>query len=315
MVIRETAASGLTREEALALVIALAAHAGLIAALTLAPPGRTVPPLPERMTVTVSDVIAERSATTEPDAQAAPDVAPELGEAQPQPQPQPQTVPEPEPAPAPQVTPPKPSPPLPQPLPKPIPRPQPPRVQTQPAPPKTTIKMPPAKTPSAKAAPAKTPAAKAPPARPTDDRPSRAAKTPAGGSRIGDDFLKGVRGATDPGTARTPPAETMSPQIAASLNSEVQRQIRSRGQWQVPQGVDTDKLITLVTFRLAQDGSLDGQPTARTIGINNSNQAQVKQHQERAIRAVRLTVPFQLPAKFYDGWKEIQAKFDRKLAL
>lgn len=107
----------------------------------------------------------------------------------------------------------------------------------------------------------------------------------------------------------------MTPQIAASLNSEVQRQIKSRGQWQVPQGVDTDKLVTFVTFRLTPDGNLDGQPTARTIGTTDSNQAQVKQHQERAIRAVRLTVPFQLPAKYYNGWKEIQAKFDRKLAL
>jgi outer membrane biosynthesis protein TonB len=299
MAMSASSSSGLSRQEALALFVALAAHVALIGGLTLAPPGKSIMSPPERMTVTFADEIADQSVSPDPNAEAAPDIAPVLGEPVPEPAP-------PEPAPV-VPPPPKPAPqPVPQPKPQPAPRPAPkpvPQPRVMPAPQKPVAK------PVAKPAPPK------PAAAPVDARPRRRPDVPSGGSRLGNDFLSGIPGSTNPGTARTPPSDAMSPQIAASLNSEVQRQIKSRGQWQVPQGVDTDKLVTLVTFRLTREGNLEGQPTANTIGITASNQAQVKQHQERAIRAVRLTVPFQLPAKFYDGWKEIQAKFDRKLAL
>jgi len=302
MVMRETAASGVTREEALALVIALAAHAGLIAALTLAPPDRKVPPLPERMTVTVSDLIAERSASTQSDSQAAPDVAPDVGEPQPEPEPAPE--------PAPQATPPKPQPPAPQPLPKPVPKPiarplpPPPRAQPQPAPPKTPIKTPPAKT---------TPA-KAPTAKPADERPSRAVKAPAGASRIGNDFLKGVRGATDPGTAKTPPAAVIGPEVVASLVSAIARQIKPN--WTAPQGVDSDKLVTVLAWNLNPDGSLAGRPVVvMQSGENDANRSQKQRHAEQAIRAVQLAAPFELPPEYYSKWKRVGSfRFDRKLS-
>ncbi len=298
MAMRETAASGLTREEALALVIALAAHAGLIAALTLAPPSGRVPPLPERLTVTVSEEIAERSTSTEPDAQAAPDVAPDLGE------------PQPEPEPAPQPAPPKPQPPAPQPVPKPVarPLPPPPRAQPQPAPPKTPIKTPPAK-----AAPAK-PAAKAPAAKPAEERPTRIAKAPAGASRIGNDFLKGVSGATDPGTARTPPAAAIGPEVVSSLVSAIARQIKPN--WTAPQGVDSDKLVTVLAWNLNPDGSLAGRPVVvMQSGENDANRSQKQRHAEQAIRAVQLAAPFELPPEYYSKWKRVGSfRFDRKLS-
>ncbi len=298
MAMRDTAASGLTREEAVALVIALAAHAGLIAALTLAPPGRPVSPLPERMTVTVSDVIAERSASTQSDAQAAPDIAPDLGE------------PQPEPEPAPPITPPKPQPPAPQPVAKPVPKPvpkplpPPPRAQPQPVAPKAPIKTPPAKTP-----PVKAPAAK-----PADERPSRISKAPAGASRIGNDFLKGVNGATDPGTARTPPAAVIGPEVVSSLVSAIARQIKPN--WTAPQGVDSDKLVTVLAWNLNPDGSLAGKPTiVMQSGENDANRSQKQRHAEQAIRAVQLAAPFELPAEYYSKWKRVGSfRFDRRLS-
>ena len=74
----------MTREEGLALGLALAAHAALIAALTLSPPGKDIAPPPQRMTVTFSDEIADQSTSPDPNAQAAPDVAPQLGEPAPE---------------------------------------------------------------------------------------------------------------------------------------------------------------------------------------------------------------------------------------
>jgi outer membrane biosynthesis protein TonB len=107
-----------------ALVVALLAHAGLIAALTLAPPGKSILSPPERMTVTFADETADQSASPDPNAEAAPDIAPVLGEPAPEPAPpEPTPVVPPQPRPAPQPVPqPKPQP-APRPAPKPVPQP------------------------------------------------------------------------------------------------------------------------------------------------------------------------------------------------
>ena len=114
-------AGGLTRQEGAGLAIAALAHAGLLAFLMLSPPGKTIKPPPERMEVTFSDEIADQSTSPDPLAEAAPDVAPELGEPQPAPVVEPQPLPEPpKPVPAPPQPKPVPAPP------KPAPKPQPP---------------------------------------------------------------------------------------------------------------------------------------------------------------------------------------------
>ena len=280
---------GLTREEALALIAALAAHAGLIAALTLAPPGNQAPPLPERMTINISDIIAERAVSPQPNAQTAPDVAPDLGE------------PEPEPLPEPKPEPPKP---VLKPTPRPVP--PPPRVLTQPRPavPKPAVKTPAAKAPTAKTSPAKA----------AEERPRRRPDVPSGASRIGDDFLKGVSSSPNPGTARTPPAAAIGPEVVASLVSAIARQIKPN--WTAPQGVDSDKLVTVLSWMLNPDGSLAGKPTVvMQSGDNDANRAQKQRHAEQAIRAVQLAAPFELPAEYYSKWKRVGAfRFDRKLS-
>ena len=287
----------MTREEALALIVALAAHAGLIAALTLAPPGKQVPPLPERMTINISDIIAERAVSPQPDAQTAPDVAPALGEPEPVPEPKPEL--------------PKPFPPKPILKPTPRPVPPPPRVLTQPQPvvPKPAVKTPASKTPTAKTQTAKTPSAKT-----SEDRPRRRPDTPSGASRIGDDFLRGVSSSPNPSTARTPPAAAIGPEVVASLVSAVARQIKPN--WTAPQGVDSDRLVTVLSWTLNPDGSLAGKPTVvMQSGDNDANRAQMKRHAEQAIRAVQLAAPFELPAEYYSKWKRISAfRFDRKLS-
>lgn len=311
MAMRETAASGrplegaLPREEALALIIALAAHAGLIAALTLAPPGKQVPPLPERMTINISDIIAERAVSPQPDAQTAPDVAPDLGEPEPVPEPMPEPKPEPKSQP-PKPEPPKPLPPKPVLKPTPRPVPPPPRVLTQPQP---AVPKPAVKTLAAKAPPAKTP-----PAKTSDERPRRRPDVPSGASRIGDDFLKGVSSSPNPGTARTPPAAVIGPEVVASLVSAIARQIKPN--WTAPQGVDSDKLVTVLSWTLNPDGSLAGKPTVvMQSGDNDANRAQKQRHAEQAIRAVQLAAPFELPAEYYSKWKRVGAfRFDRKLS-
>jgi len=73
-------------------------------------------------------------------------------------------------------------------------------------------------------------------------------------------------------------------------------------------------LVTVVRFRLNRDGTLAGTPTcSRQSGETPSNLPQKAVHCERAIRAVTLAAPFNLPAQFYDQWRVINSTFDRRL--
>ncbi len=297
-----SSSQGLTREEAPipfgALVIALAAHVALIAAMTLSPPGKSITAPPERMTVTFADQIADQSTSPQPDAEAAPDVAPQLGEPAPEPappEPAPQIAqPQPKPAPAP------PQQARPAPQPRPVAKPQP-QARVAPAPPPR---------PAAKPAPPKPAAAAAP----ADQRLRRRPDAPTGASRIGNDFLSGIPGSTKPGAATNPPAAAFGPEVAASLVSGIARQIKPH--WTAPQGVDADKLVTVLAWNLNPDGSLAGRPqVVQQLGITDTNRAQAQRHAEQAIRAVQLAAPFNLPAPYYAKWKRVASfRFDRKLS-
>lgn len=281
------------RDELAGLALALAAHAGLVAWLALSPPSPRPLPVPERMEVTFSKDIAEKSTSPEPkaQAQAAPAVAPVLAA---------NPVPEPAPSPAPPV--PAPPPPKPAPIvkPEPAPRPRPVAHSMEAAKP---VKPQPEKQKSAPEKPVPEKPAKAKP----DARPAG-----GGGSRIGSDFLKGAPGADAKGKATTPPAQAMGPAVKSALIAAVSRQIRPH--WRQPDGVDVDKLSTTLEWDLNPDGTLAGNPRfVSQSGANAANQPQAERHKEQAIRAVRLSAPFDLPPDLYDGWRHMRFTFDWKL--
>ncbi|MDR6510361.1 outer membrane biosynthesis protein TonB [Novosphingobium capsulatum] len=326
------------REEKLALGVAVVAHAALIAALTLSPPGKSIKPPPQRMVVTIADEVADKATSPEPNAQTAPDVAPALGEQQQAAEPEtapPAPVEKVQPAPPPPAPverpqprpePPRPAPPKPQPKPQPVvrheprpePRPQPrpePRPQARPAPPKPA----PARPAPARPAPVHTPAKPAP--RQAEHAPGRdkpaptpPRKAPQGGDRIGKDFLAGLPSNSNPGASHNPPAQTAGPDVRASLGMALSRQIKPH--WQGPSGVEVDKLVTVVAWNLNPDGSLAGKPViVSQSGITDANRAQAHRHAELAIRAVELAAPFNLPPQYYNSWKRVSAfRFDWKLS-
>ena len=149
--------------------------------------------------------------------------------------------------------------------------------------------------------------------RPTPTPTPRASPSrQAGGSRLGDDFLKGVGNSES--NNRGAPAQTFGAAEAASLIQAISRKIKPH--WNAPQGVDAEKLVTVLSFELNPDGSLKGTPrVVSQSGITDSNRPQAALHAERAIRAVQLGAPFDdLPDQFYDKWKRIASlRFDRRL--
>lgn len=171
-----------------------------------------------------------------------------------------------------------------------------------PAPEPEDLPSPPKPLPKPAAKPSPRPVA-APSPRPAPVRP---APTRPGGSKIGDDFLKGVPGATSAGTSRNPPAATAGPQVRASLAQAFLRQVRPYWQGRVPQGVNTEKLVTILSVELNPDGTLSGNPTMiRQEGVDDSNRQQAARHAEEAIRAVQLAAPFDLPPELYDAWRKL----------
>jgi outer membrane biosynthesis protein TonB len=344
-------ALALRKDEGFGLGIAVIAHVAIVAVLLLSP--RAVPEVqpPERIEVTISDEVAPTSTSPQPNSQAAPPEAPSLGEPQPQeaaeaaeaepapPEPAPPVPAPPRPAPPPpkpQPPEPKPEPapqpkPRPRPVPKPAPKAPPQKVEPKPAPkapPQKVAPRPAPKAPAAKAPAQKAPAQKAPAqktaARPTAQKgtgrapaPKGATKSnaPAGGSRIGADFLEGVTGAKSATkSAAGAPAAAIGPAVRSSLASSISRQLKPK--WQAPQGPGAEELVTILSFNLNRDGSLAGAPTVvRQQGIDAINRNQADRHAEQAIRAVRLAAPFDLPAQYYDAWKRVSAfRFDKRLS-
>lgn len=309
---------GLTREEGLGLVVALAAHAALIAALTLSPLGRHVEPPPQRMTVSFADTLADQSTSPKPDAQAAPDLAPDLGEPDHVDQPKPVAVPVPVPRPAPKPEPkPKPAP-KPEPQPKPAPKPEPkpvPKPKPEPTPlPKPEAKPAPKPLPKAEPKPAPKPKIEAKP-KPTggDTRPHPHPDKPVGGSKIDSTFLNGIPGATSPGTDKVSPGIKPAPMSTASVISAISRQIKPH--WTAPQGIDAEKLVTVIAWSLNPDGTLAGRPeVVSQSGITDGNRPQAQRHAELAIRAVQLAAPFNLPPQVYTQFHQFRFSFDRKLS-
>lgn len=139
-----------------------------------------------------------------------------------------------------------------------------------------------------------------------------ATPTASQGSRIGDDFLSG-KGSWSTADNPDAPALTFGRRERAALASAITRQLRPH--WNAPSGVDAEKLESIVTWKLNPDGSLQGRPRCRNVpsSVTPSNKPQAGLHCERAIRAVQLAAPFNLPEPFYNRWKELEWEFNRRL--
>ncbi len=131
------------------------------------------------------------------------------------------------------------------------------------------------------------------------------------GSRLGNDFLKGVADRASTATAQTARAAA-GPAVAASLAREVLRQLKPH--WKAPTGADAEQLRTLLSIHLNPDGTVAAVKVIDTTGVTDSNRGQVRLHQEAAVKAVRLAAPFVLPTELYDAWKVLEpVTFDKRL--
>ncbi len=276
------------RADATGLGVAAAGHILLFGVLSLgliAAP-KPVPPLTQPVDIQIVDEVGLKDTVPNPSpVEPAPSVAPEMGP--------PVEATAPAPAPVPRAAP----------------------APPQPATPKVAPRVA-APTPTPKPAPKPAPKAVSSPV-PNTPRPKLALDLPRPGgttprgSRLGADFLKGVSDRPNESTAQTPRAAA-GPAVEASLAREVLRQLKPH--WKAPTGADAEQLRTTLSISLTRDGQVAAVRVIETTGITASNRAQVKLHQEAAVKAVRLAAPFVLPAELYDAWKVLEpVGFDKRL--
>ncbi len=338
------------RSEKIGLGVAVVGHVLLFGALSLGFLG--APELPKKIkqqpidVSLVPDVALEATApqsvetpaeSVAPDEGAPEDAAPPAPE-EADPEPKPDPVP---PAPQPKPAPPKPAPkpqPATEPKPQPKPKPAPPKPVAKHAPvPKPVVKpqpkaekAPPAKVAPAKsaptkaaakpsAAPAKTSSASsAKPAKPSSTKGSGStaeAKTSRPrGSRLGDNFLKGLSADPSPSKSEAPKAAKLGAQAAANIGSAILRQVQPCANRQVTPGPGAERIRVTINLRLNRDGTLKSRPTiSGHAGVDDDNRRYVDRVDDLAIATFVGCSPLRgLPDDLYDvqnGWSNFSLRY------
>ncbi|TKD51690.1 cell envelope biogenesis protein TolA [Sphingomonas baiyangensis] len=306
------------RAEKLGLAAALIGHAVLFGLLSVGflatPDPQALQPTPiEVSLVEEVGLEAQAPASIEPPA---PSIAPETGPPEDAAPPAPEAAP-PEPAPEPEPAPPAPAPepaPAARPAPKARPRPERPKPAERPpekkaaerpapkAPPKAAPKR---DTPPAKKAPPKAAAAKG------SGNDSASTKARPRGSRLGDDFLKGLSDTPSESKAVTPPsAARVDARALAGIRDAIRRQIQPCADKQVNPGPGANAIVTVLNLRLNRDGTLAGNPRqVRQTGVTGENERYAQRVTDLGIAAFRACSPLKLPAEYYStangGWSNI----------
>ena len=181
--------------------------------------------------------------------------------------------------------------------------PQPSQALPEPAPAPAPAEPQPAPIPTPK--PAKPPVRQQPAAKSAPATAAPEAKARPKGARLGDDFLKGLTETASVSRTAQASAPTIGPREQASLAAELKRQLKPH--WRPPSGADVEKLRVVIEARLAEDGSIVGQPRViGPTGVTPSNRAQADLFVERALAAVRRAAPYDFPKQYYAAWRVIK---------
>ncbi|UZK68331.1 cell envelope biogenesis protein TolA [Sphingomonas sp. S1-29] len=323
------------RAEKVGLGVAAAGHVVLFGLLSV---GFLATPNPESLVSTPVEVslvdevglVAESPTLEAPSASVAPEEGPPEDAAPPAP-----AESEPEPAPELEPAPPEPAP-APRPAAKPAPRPVTkavPRPAAKPAPKAAPKRPAPAEAPPAKAKAAPRPAAKAlakaaPKAAAAKAAPKSAAAKGSGtdaaakkarprGSRLGDDFLKGLSADDTPRKAsNAAPAQRVGASQLANIGSAIRRQVQPCADRQVTPGPGAERIRVTIRLQLAEDGSLRSRPTVvgQPQGVDDGNRRYVDRVNDLAIATFVGCSPLRgLPAELYDapgGWRTFTLRYN-----
>jgi hypothetical protein len=134
------------------------------------------------------------------------------------------------------------------------------------------------------------------------------------GSRLGEDFLKGLSAEPSRSTNPNLPAARVGAQAAANIGSAIQRQVQPCAQRQNLPGPGAERIRIDIRLRINRDGSLAAAPEIRGhAGVDDTNSRYVERVDELAINAFTSCSPLRgLPVDLYDvpgGWRVFTIRF------
>jgi hypothetical protein len=166
----------------------------------------------------------------------------------------------------------------------------------------------------APARPAATRAAQRPAAtRSTGNAPAATAARPRG-SRLGDDFLKGLSERPSASRSEAAPAAKMGAQAAANIGSAILRQVQPCANRQVTPGPGAERIRVAINLRLNRDGSLVSRPrVVGHTGVDEDNRRYVDRVDDLAIATFVGCSPLKgLPDELYEvqnGWSNFTLRY------
>jgi len=148
-------------------------------------------------------------------------------------------------------------------------------------------------------------------ATPRPERP-RPAPTPRE-SRLGEDFLKGIKDSPSEAPAK-PAAATFDAAAKADIASAISRQIQPCAERQRALGTGANRIRVVLNLRLFLNGRLKGTPrVVRTSGVDEDNAQYEELVVDQAIASYRQCAPLRLPAELYQtpqgGWSNINMTY------
>lgn len=132
-------------------------------------------------------------------------------------------------------------------------------------------------------------------------------------SRLGDDFLKGIKEAAS--AAPKPAAPAFSASAMASIQQAIRRQIQPCADRQVNPGPGANKIRVTLNLRLSRGGRLSRPPeVVRTTGVDDENARYEDRVKDLAVAAYVGCAPLAgLPPELYQtaqgGWSNINMTY------
>ncbi len=130
------------------------------------------------------------------------------------------------------------------------------------------------------------------------------------GSRLGDDFLKGLSDQPSKTESVTPRAAKIDARALASIQQAIARQIQPCADRQVNPGPGANEIVTVLNLRLNRDGTLAATPTmVRQNGVGDDNDRYKRRVIDLGVAAFKGCSPLKLPPEFYStpngGWNNL----------
>ncbi len=147
-------------------------------------------------------------------------------------------------------------------------------------------------------------------AKPVPSKPAaKPSVAPARGSKLGDDFRKGLTAAPSTSTSQAPRVATIGPAQLAGLAAAIRRQVQPCADRIATPGPGAERITTKINLRMNRDGSFAANPAVVSQVTDEDNARYGGRVGELAKAAFVQCSPFELPPELYDGWKNINLNY------